>query len=266
MMSFKVDKTVLLYILFIVGGAISFVLGAISWSRTVALLLPLPTWVPAVATLISPITGLILIATRILSTRSNNETTRNHRWTAISGILDQIQTVISTIVATVAIAYLFPDKILSCNLNQQWQEYFQSKDSHAIRSIQDELRCCGLRSIHDRAWPFKDRNHGDNACELQLGYQRSCFAPWREHQQRTSWMVFAAVIFVFAAKVAFVRLSGNRTSWMSAQSASRGADYQRISHPVVRDEGDDENGVHEPRRTLLPQSNTEYSNDWRQAD
>ncbi|EKV05819.1 hypothetical protein PDIG_80160 [Penicillium digitatum PHI26] len=175
----------------------------ISWSRATALFLPLPTWVPAVATLLSPITVLTLIATQILSARVNNETARNYRWTTISSILDQVQTVISIIVATVALVYLFPDRILSCNLNEQWQEFFQSKNSQAIRSIQDEFRCCGLRSLHDRAWPFKDRNHGENACELQLGYRRSCSAPWREHQQLTSWMVFAAVVFVFAAKVGF---------------------------------------------------------------
>jgi hypothetical protein len=171
-----------------------------SWARTAALLLPLPTWVPAITTLISPITILTLIATRILFPRVNNETPRNHRWSTTFGILNQTQTVISTIVATVALAYL-PDRILSCNLDQQWQAFFQSKNSHSIRSIQDEFRCCGLRSLHDRAWPFKDRNHGDNACELQLQYQRSCFAPWREHQQKTSWMIFAAAVFVFAAKV-----------------------------------------------------------------
>ncbi|KAJ5588574.1 hypothetical protein N7537_011252 [Penicillium hordei] len=231
-MPFKVDTTVLLYIIFIVvrywsstlamtsGGIISLLLGAISWARTTALLLPLPTWVPAIATLISPIMILTPIITRILSTRLNNETARNYRWSTIPRILDQVQTVISTIVATVALAYLFPDRILSCNLDQQWQEFFKSKNSHAIRSIQDEFRCCGLRSVHDRAWPFKDRNHGDNACELQLGYQRSCFAPWREHQHRTSWMVFAAVIFVFAAKIAFIRISGRPTGWMSTQSQS----------------------------------------------
>lgn len=48
-----------------------------------------------------------------------------------------------------------------------------------------------------------------------------------------------------------------------SQSASRGADYQRISHPEVQDEGDIENGIHEEtRRTLLPQSNAEYRNNW----
>ncbi|PYI36379.1 hypothetical protein BP00DRAFT_432393 [Aspergillus indologenus CBS 114.80] len=262
-MPFKIDTTTLLYIVLVVGGAISLILGALSWARTAALLLPLPTWVPATATLISPITVLTLIATRVCSQQSNYTTPRSYWWSTVSGILNQIQTIISTIVATVALAYIFPDSILSCNLDQQWQAFFQSKNSHAIRSIQDEFRCCGLRSLHDRAWPFKDRNHGDNACELQLGYQRSCFAPWRERQQSTSWMVFAAAILVFAAKIALIRLSGRRTSWMSRQAASRRPDYQRISHPAVQDEEDTQNGAHgEAQRTFLPQSTPEYRNDW----
>ncbi|KAJ5773957.1 hypothetical protein N7457_008853 [Penicillium paradoxum] len=262
-MPFKINTTTLLYIVVVVGGAISLILGAMSWARTAAQLLPLPIWVPAIATLISPITILTLIATRVLFPRSSNETSRNRRWTTISGILNHIQTIISTIVATVALAYLFPDRILSCNLDQQWQAFFQSKNSHAIRSIQDEFRCCGLRSLHDRAWPFKDRNHGDNACELQLGYQRSCFAPWREHQQNTSWMVFAAAILVFVAKIAFFQLSSRQTSWMSTQSTSGRPDYQRISPPGVQDEGDNEDDVpRDARRTFLPQSNVGYRNDW----
>lgn len=90
------------------------------------------------------------------------------------------------------------------------------KNAHAIRSIQDKFRCCGLRSLHDRAWPFKDRTHGDNACELQLGYQSSCFAPWREKQQNTSWMIFAAVIIVFAVKVGLLlHWDSWRNDWTS---------------------------------------------------
>ncbi|CAG8362982.1 unnamed protein product [Penicillium salamii] len=241
----------------------SFVLGVISWVHTTTQLLPLPTWVLTIATLMSPVTVLTLIATRVFFPRSNDETTRNYRWRTVSVILNQISTIISTILATVALAYLFPDRILSCNLDQRWQAFFQSKNSHAIRSIQDGFRCCGLRSLHDRAWPFKDRDHGDNACELQLGYQRSCFAPWREHQLRTSWMVFAAVGFVFAAKIAFLQLSCHRMSWMSAQSTSRRPHYQRISTLGAQNEGENENEVSgDPRRTLLPQSHTEYRNDW----
>ncbi|KAJ5538492.1 hypothetical protein N7494_007971, partial [Penicillium frequentans] len=234
-----------------------------SWARTAAVFLPLPTWVPATVTLISPITIFTMIATRYFFRHSNKEAPQNSRWSTISNILNQVQTIILTIVATVALAYLFPDRILSCNLDQQWQDFFRSKNSQAIRSIQDEFRCCGLRSIHDKAWPFKDRNHGDNACELQLGYQRSCFAPWREHQQQTSWMVFAAAIFVLVAKIAFAQILAQRTSWMSTQSGNTRPDYQRISYPVVQDEEDgNEEGHDEAHRAFLPQLNTQSRNDW----
>ncbi|CAG8367048.1 unnamed protein product [Penicillium salamii] len=200
MISFKMNIN-FVYVVLIVGGAISVIFGAISWARASALYLPLPIWMPAVATLITPITIPTLISTQFFSMRLSNGTARNCRWSTIFNIIAQAQTVILTVVATAALAHLFPNRILLCHLEQQWQTFFQSKNSHAIRSIQDEFRCCGLRSLHDRAWPFKDQNHGDNACELQLAYTRSCFTPWSEHQRITAWMIFAAVVFAFAAKV-----------------------------------------------------------------
>ena len=100
-----------------------------------------------------------------------------------------------------ALAYLYPENILTCRLEQEWQEYFRSKDAQPIRTIQDEFRCCGFRSIHDRAWPFKDRTHGDDACEVQLGYGQSCLVPWMQQQQSASWMVFAAAVLTLLMKV-----------------------------------------------------------------
>ncbi|OKO91123.1 hypothetical protein PENSUB_13112 [Penicillium subrubescens] len=132
--------------------------------------------------------------------------------------------------ATLALAYLFPDRILSCNLDQQWQGFFQSKNSHAIRSIQDELQCCGLKSLHDRAWPFKDQSHGDNAW-------------WRFMQ------------------MALAHLSGQRGSWLSTQSCSRPPGYRQISHLEVPSEESDENNE-EAGRTFLPDANIPTQNQW----
>lgn len=125
----------------------------------------------------------------------------NNRQQRVISVFDQLQSILSTIIATVAITYLYPDNILSCHIEKQWQSYFQTRNSNAIRTIQDNLQCCGLRSTRDRAWPFKDRTHGDNACELQLGYQRSCFEPWRAQQRYVSWMVFTAAVLIWAGKV-----------------------------------------------------------------
>ncbi|KAJ5710449.1 hypothetical protein N7488_004605 [Penicillium malachiteum] len=74
---------------------------------------------------------LSLIATRVFFQQTDHETSRDCWRSTISGILNQIQTIISTIVATVALAYIFPDSILLCNLDQKWQ----ASSSRRIRTL-----------------------------------------------------------------------------------------------------------------------------------
>lgn len=171
----------------------------LAWSRTSSFQLPSTSWLPAIVTLLSPLATLGIAAGRLSDrNKTNGPNTLRRR---IISIVDHLHSILLTAIATIALAYIFPQNVLSCHLDQQWQSYFQVKDVQSIRSIQDSLRCCGLRSIHDRAWPFKDRSHGDNACELQLGYRQSCFIPWSEQQQTTSWLVFAAALLGWLVKV-----------------------------------------------------------------
>jgi hypothetical protein len=121
--------------------------------------------------------------------------------------VDQLLTILPAVIATIALSYLSPGEILTCRLEEQWKSYFQSKNVRAIRAIQDGLQCCGFRSIHDRAWPFKDATHGDNACELQFGYGRSCLVPWREQEENATWMVFTAAVLAFVLKVHYPPMS-----------------------------------------------------------
>lgn len=111
------------------------------------------------------------------------------------------QSILEVVVATIVLSHIIPDSILGCRIEKQWQTYFQTKNSDAIRTIQDKLHCCGLRSLYDRAWPFKDRDHGDNTCEVQIGYKRSCFSPWKEQQQLTSSMVVVAALLSWLCRV-----------------------------------------------------------------
>lgn len=111
------------------------------------------------------------------------------------------QSILEVVVATIVLSHIIPDSTLGCRIEKQWQTYFQTKNSDAIRTIQDKLHCCGLRSLHDRAWPFKDRDHGDNTCEVQIGYKRSCFSPWKEQQQLTSSMVVVAALLSWLCRV-----------------------------------------------------------------
>lgn len=72
---------------------------------------------------------------------------------------------------------------------------------NSIRTIQDQLQCCGLRSTRDRAWPFKDANHGDNACEGTTGYTQSCLQPWSEQERRVAVLVLVAAVLGWGIKV-----------------------------------------------------------------
>lgn len=60
------------------------------WSKvwTTAQLLPLLTWVPVIATLMSPITALTLIANQVPFPRLNDEPTLSYRWNIIAVILN----------------------------------------------------------------------------------------------------------------------------------------------------------------------------------
>ncbi|PLB52469.1 hypothetical protein P170DRAFT_507261 [Aspergillus steynii IBT 23096] len=267
----KCDTTFLFYSLLCLSSTIALIFGALSWSRTLSLSLPLPTWLPVLTTLLSPLTVTALAAIGILIPRTpTNAAAANSAIQRALFFIDQAHSILSTIIATLALAYLFPENILSCHLDHQWQSYFSARNAAPIRSIQDTFQCCGLRSIHDRAWPFKDKAHGDDACEKQLGFRRSCFEPWREQQRSVSWMIFVAAVLVWGVKVGYIQVFRRRnSSWMDRRAARGASDYQRITNAEGHEheeDGDLENhdAAGENRRTILPQANPEYtgSNEW----
>ncbi|KAL2855988.1 hypothetical protein BJY01DRAFT_203606 [Aspergillus pseudoustus] len=250
------DISSALYPLLFLASAISLVFGALSWTRTTTIFLPLPTWIPVLTTLFPPLTLIAIASTRVLSRSASNAP---HRWTQL---LNHAHTIILSIIATVALTYLYPEDILTCHLNNQWQYFFQHKDARAIRAIQDRYQCCGLRSIHDRAWPFKDHDHGDNACEQQLGYRRSCFEPWRGVQRQTSWMVVAAVVCVLIVKIGAWQIPGRRISWMNTRVLENGGEQQRRSRPELEEGEHNTEGDGDARRALLPRSRSGNENVW----
>ncbi|KAF3400102.1 hypothetical protein F1880_008437 [Penicillium rolfsii] len=107
-MPFKIDTTTILYIVLVMGGAISLILGAPLAAQAI-----LGSHRRSASSFTDM--GSSYYDTHIPdhSTHTDSHTSRS----TISGILNQIQTIISTIVATVALAYIFPDSILLCNLD-----------------------------------------------------------------------------------------------------------------------------------------------------
>ncbi|KAE8310799.1 hypothetical protein BDV41DRAFT_566254 [Aspergillus transmontanensis] len=174
----------------------------IAWARTTTLYLPLPISLSATTTILPILTPILLFLARFLSNQSttgaNTPTFRNR---FITSLISYLLTILPSGLATLALTYLFAPDLLVCQLNNQWQSYYHNKDSRAIRAIQDSLHCCGFRSVKDRAWPFKDRTHGDDACVRQIGYDRACLGPWEQEDKSAAWMVFWAAVLVLVVKV-----------------------------------------------------------------
>lgn len=95
--------------------------------------------------------------------------------------------------AAVSAVFAFPSDLRDCSSEKQWARLFQQKDEAAIRSVQDQLRCCGFNSMHDRAWPFPSRDNDARACERMQGYVIPCVGPWAQQ----AWI--AAVLGGFAS-------------------------------------------------------------------
>ncbi|KAL4803792.1 hypothetical protein BDV18DRAFT_144447 [Aspergillus unguis] len=258
-MRLNCDSSTATYTFILLAGIISLVLGALSWARTHSVFLPFQTWIPALTTLLAPLTLISLATIRVLFPANG----RPNNYTTPLNILNHLHTVLITTLATLALSYLFPSQILTCHLESQWQSLFQHKDAQAIRTIQDRYQCCGLRSIRDRAWPFKDGTHEDNACELQLGYTRPCLGLWSGQQRSASWFVFAAAVGIFLLKIGLVQLSNRRTSWMNGQFLPNGRP-QRIAGLEQEHNGDDaeQGNEGESRRTMLPHSRPGQENVW----
>ncbi|KAB8220337.1 hypothetical protein BDV33DRAFT_231090 [Aspergillus novoparasiticus] len=188
---------------------ISIILGAIAWARTTTLYLPLPISLSATTIILPILSPILLFLARFLSNQSttgaNTPTFRNR---FITSVISYLLTILPSGLATLALTYLFAPDLLVCQLNNQWQSYYHNKDSRAIRAIQDSLHCCGFRSVKDRAWPFKDRTHGDDACVRQIGYDRACLGPWEQEDKSAAWMVFWAAVLVLVVKVCSIYTFG----------------------------------------------------------
>lgn len=190
----------------------SILTASIAWTRTTSLYLPFPTAIPATGTFL-PMLTLLIPAINTLYNRSSSisksRSTRNQSGTTqiiLVPLINALLVILPTIIITLSTTYLVPSDTQICSLERTWQAYFHNKNAPAIRTIQDTLQCCGLRSTRDRAWPFKDgKRYGDDACEVNLGYRRSCLAVWGQEERGVAGLVVGSVVVVFVMKVCFLR-------------------------------------------------------------
>jgi hypothetical protein len=107
----------------------------------------------------------------------------------------------STVVITLLGTHAAPPSGLDCGLRGRWQQLFRSKDSKAIRTIQDAFNCCGLTNPRDMAWPFPDRSHNQHACESAFNRTNGCLGAWKAEEQKIAGLLIAVVGMVFVWQV-----------------------------------------------------------------
>lgn len=195
-----------------------------SWVHTSKLLLPFPISITSLATFLPPV---IAIVTPYLRMAADNRKRRSHanlrrattndvsleeRITLLS-IYDKLMNIVPAVLATLAITYFVPEDILSCRLETQWQKMWRTKDARSIRTVQDRLQCCGLRSQRDRAWPFPNSGGGaEHSCPVVYGYDRSCMVPWAQEQRRVATMIFFSILLATFMKVRTYLITGGGLS------------------------------------------------------
>lgn len=119
---------------------------------------------------------------------------------AVSAYLFSLVPIILLVLSTV---FGLPTSLFTCSLERQWQYLFQIKDDQAIRAIQDTLRCCGLNSVRDRAWPFHSNSTDAGACVRTQGWNIRCLEPWQRQESTAAGMVGLANFSSWALTVRF---------------------------------------------------------------
>lgn len=136
------------------------------------------------------------------------------RGTSLFASLMQLaQAALSIILVALAAPYLPADsESTSCALSTSWQKSWH-QHSVVIREIQDQLGCCGYRSLKDRAWPFPTGTKPDPLqCAKQFHRKISCAGPWNEELRRKVGVTLGIGVVVAVLQLANF-LYGSSTLW-----------------------------------------------------
>ncbi|KZZ90412.1 tetraspanin [Ascosphaera apis ARSEF 7405] len=189
-----------------------------SWTRASKLSLPLSTALPALTTFLPLILSALTPLIAILK-KSQSNTPAARRPGSASGqttllatllpsfatfltFLDQLLTALPAILVAISATYFTPTNVSTCRLDNQWQGFWSGKDGDAIRGIEERLKCCGYRSVHDRAWPFPGTSAGSKGdCVNVLGYNKPCIEAWAKEEKSAAVGVFVSAVLGFLLKV-----------------------------------------------------------------
>lgn len=149
------------------------------------------------------------------------------------------------ILIVLASVFGIPSSLLRCSLEGRWQHLFQIKDDQAIRAIQDTLRCCGLNSVRDRAWPFPSSSVDAGTCAGTQGWTVRCLDPWRRQASATAGVVglanlssWALILLAYVGHIRPLGLQGLRSGTLGSNHRTRLLGALGSGDEEVREESD----------------------------
>ncbi|KIV86173.1 hypothetical protein PV11_01803 [Exophiala sideris] len=181
-----VPPKIFLLISFLLATA-SIILSIIAWCTTTRYSLPLPLALPVINVAMPLALPALVVVTRRLTA---------HVKKGVSAFLLPYAWYFTSLMAVIlfvlATMYGTPSDMSRCGTEAQWRRMFQRKDDAGIRAIQSGLQCCGLNSLHDRAWPFPSRKVDARACERTLGYTSRCADRWQRQEAVAAGLIALA--------------------------------------------------------------------------
>ncbi|MCJ1270473.1 hypothetical protein MMC22_010370 [Lobaria immixta] len=178
----------------------------------------------AIATIILPIlNGFGIQGGQIYAARSRRSGRNNTGFLSRPTIIAfTVLAIYETVIATLAFTHMVPPDDLTCLLDRKWSQLWSNKDEGAIKRIQDAHKCCGLKTIRDRAWPFPDKYRGTDECIKAFKRKKSCMGDWRQDEQIQAGLLLFVALMTFALKLLFLYLVTQKpNSWVHRMVANR---------------------------------------------
>ncbi|KAF7562409.1 hypothetical protein G7046_g1715 [Stylonectria norvegica] len=189
-----------------------FAIAVVVHFHSASLSLPISPALSILATLLPIIGFLNAYIHPTLLRRSRTSPSRIHQLAPL--VLQTLQALITTILATLLFEGVVPSQGLDCTLDNEWMGMFRAHDANGIRRIQDTLDCCGLNSVKDRAYPFP--KGAPSTCAETYGRTTACKGPWRGAMQTTMGVDFAVMLAVGLMQIVGLFMMREGTNWWTA--------------------------------------------------
>ncbi|KAF2723984.1 hypothetical protein K431DRAFT_241534 [Polychaeton citri CBS 116435] len=183
--------------------------------------IPIPNILTALTVALPPLVGIAVSSLNAfdehLSTKSRVPTSQ------IQHTIILVFTVYEAIIATLAGVHLSPQTNLRCGLQDKWRALYMAKDTAALKTIQNALRCCGFESMKDMAWPFPDKTHKADACMIRYAGERdrSCLGPWRSRERSMAGLLMFVAVGIFLWKMAIFYFPRPSSPWSAPSTEGR---------------------------------------------